>query len=226
MSYRVYFSLSSGLSKPVTVPKGTLKSIIERIQTTETDLGFETEQYRNNPKHWKNTEPREGVSDEVYCQAAEEHNRYVWWLYGLFERCFEIPTKDGEVITPEESTKFWHGLQIINVPHSRWTRDYFVNRMSTFYEVMRGREEEGIIFGASKLTEKQAAAVINIFSGILDTHDVRLDVPKGHDYLAAMDDGGYEWCEKCGAVTLDDAMGCDKKHCPIREEFEVGNDEE
>jgi len=224
MSYRVYFNLSAGLKEPITVPKGTLKDIYEHIKDAETQLGFETEQYRDNPKHWKSTQPKEGVSDDVYCQVAEEHNRFVRWLYELFGRCSETPSKDGEVITPEESARFWHGLADIVVPHSRWTRDYFVNRMNAFYEVMRGREEEGIIFEAPKLTEKQASAVINIFSSILDTHDVRLDVPKGHDYIAAMDDGGYAWCEKCGAVTWDDAMNCAKKNCPMREEFEIKGD--
>jgi hypothetical protein len=219
MSFKVYFNLSAGLKQPITVPKGTLKEIYEHIKDTETQLGFEMKQYKDNPKHWRSTQPKDGVSDDIYCQIAEEHNRFVRWLYELFERCSETPSKDGEIITPEESEGFWHGLVNIDVPHSRWTRDYFVNRMMAFYEVMRGRETEGIIFEAPKLTEKQASAVINIFSSILDNHDVRLDVPKGHDYLASMDDGGYYWCEKCGAVTEEDADNCTKRKCPIKAEW-------
>lgn len=226
MSYRVYFALSTGLSKSVTVPNGTLDRILGRIQKTEAELGLETDQYKNNPKHWRTTEPKEGITDDIYCQVAEEHNHFIRWLYNLLERCFEKPTEGGEVITPEQSMEFWHGLQTIDVPFPRWTRDYFVNRMSAFYDVMRGREEDGIIFDADPLTEKQAASVINIFSSVLDAHDVRLDAPKNRDYLAAMDDGGYAWCEKCGAVTWEDALNCDCEDCPVRAEYGIEDSDE
>lgn len=35
--------------------------------------------------------------------------------------------------------------------------------------------------------------------------------------LYRSDNGGYEWCEKCGAITYDDSMNCNKKKCPIQE---------
>ena len=58
----------------------------------------------------------------------------------------------------------------------------------------------------------------NIFSTFLDKDDRRLDVPKGYDYLASSYDGGYTWCEKCGAVLPEDADACRKRKCPIRAE--------
>ena len=66
----------------------------------------------------------------------------------------------------------------------------------------------------------------HIFSPILDSHDVRLDVPKGLDRLAASDDGGYWWCSKCGAVTLEHAEQCEKKNCPVREDLGIEDDDE
>lgn len=217
MSYRVFFSLSLGLKEPITVPKGTLKEIAERVKLTEQTLGFEVEQYLNNPKHWKNTEPKEGVSDKTLCDVAEEHNRFVRWLYYRFEEYSEKPAADGEVITPEDVVPFWHGLSIIDVPAYRWTGDYYRARMDAIYEAMRGRENEGIIFDSKPLRPKQAADVINLFAQWLDHDDLRLDVPKGCDQLASSADGGYEWCEKCGAVTWEHAEACRKRGCPLKE---------
>ena len=90
--------------------------------------------------------------------------------------------------------------------------------MEHLYEVMRGRKSEGVTFGEKALTTKQAAAVINIFSPYLDHDDRRLDVPNGYDYLASSYDGGYDWCEKCGAMRPEDADACRKRKCPIRAE--------
>ena len=91
--------------------------------------------------------------------------------------------------------------------------------MEVLYDVMRGNENEGITFGEKKLTPKQASAVVRLFSEFLDKHDRRLDVPNGHDYLASSYDGGYWWCEKCGAITYDDAESCGKRKCPYEIEF-------
>ena len=97
-----------------------------------------------------------------------------------------------------------------------------MEKMNHLYEVMRGRPDDGVSFDETPLTERQAAQVINIFSTYLDEHDMRLDVPRGHDYLASSYDGGYDWCEKCGcAVHPDDIGSCEKKKCPLREEREI-----
>jgi len=71
---------------------------------------------------------------------------------------------------------------------------------------------------AKALTPKQAAMVIRIFEQWLDPADLRLDVPKGYDHLESSYDGGYVWCEKCGAVSPDEAYSCKKRGCPIRDE--------
>jgi len=231
MSFRVFFALSTGLSKPITATPGTKKEILERVALTEKELGLETEQYGSNPKHWKSIgagpiQPREGVSDETFCAVAEEHNHYVRWLYERFSHWSESPVENGEVITPEESTIFWHGLKEIVVPPSRWTAEYYQARMEANYEALRGRESEGILFEEKPLTPRQAAAVISLFASYLDTHDLRLDVPKDCDRLASLTDGGCEWCEKCGAVTYEHVENCRKKKCPARDALGLEEDEE
>lgn len=210
MSFRVYFSMSTGLSKPITVQKGTLDRIGKDIHETEEALGIDLKEYRSKPK--------DGVSDERYCQVAEDHNIFVRWLYKHFESHSETPFPDGEVITPEQSTAFWCGLREIDVPLERWSRDYYVARMEEMYESLRGRGE-GYFLNSKPLTERQAADVICLFGQWLDTHDCRPDVPKGYDHLACSDDGGYYWCEKCGAVIEGDAANCRKRKCPIKEEW-------
>lgn len=129
-------------------------------------------------------------------------------------------TPPSEMLTPEDARTFWYGLQSLEVPIGRWTSDYYRARMEHLYEVMRGRENEGVTFDAKRLSPKQAAAVMNIFSTYVDPGDLRLDVPNGHDYLASSSDGGYEWCEKCGPAHPDDAQVCRRKACPIRDEEE------
>lgn len=219
MSYRVFFAMSSGLKEPITVPKGTLKEILDRVALTEKTLGLEVEQYQDNPKHWKDTKPKDGVSDETFCEVAEEHNRFVRWLYQRFEEYSKTPAADGETITIEDAASFWYGLSIIDVPAHRWTGDYYRERMEAIYEAMRGREGEGNVFDSKPLKPRQAADVINLFSQFLDHDDLRLDVPKDCDHLASLDDGGYEWCEKCGAVTYEHAELCRKRGCPLKELF-------
>lgn len=227
MSYQLYFALSLSLSKPITVPKGTLKEIMERIQLTEKELGYETEQVgTSNSKHWKRADVSThpvfigvvaGLTNEKFCEVAEGHNQFVRELYEDFARYSETPAIDGETITPEQSQEFWHGLQIIEVPASRWTGDYYRARMDALYEAMRGRDGEGMVFEARPLTPRQAADVINFLSSYLgDPDDLRLDVPRGCDYLASSADGGYEWCERCGAVTSEYAANCKRRKCPVK----------
>jgi hypothetical protein len=90
--------------------------------------------------------------------------------------------------------------------------------MEHLYEVMRGRESNGVTFDVKPLTEKQAAQVINLFSEFLDPDDLRLNVPDGRDYLASSADGGYEWCDKCFKPIAEDDTSCRRRKCPLREE--------
>ena len=228
MSYHVFFGFSSGLAEPIRVPVGTKKSIIEHVEEVESVLGLKRTKYEDNPVHWDHWDPeyRNGfpsVEDKTLCETVQYHNGWVRSLYRDFAEWSEKPFKSskghrGEWITPKDAQKFWHGLVELRVSTDRWTADYYIARMEHLYEVMRGRESEGVTFGTKALTTKQAAAVINIFSPYLDHDDRRLDVPNGYDYLASSYDGGYDWCEKCGAMRPEDADACRKRKCPIRAE--------
>ncbi|HAR46242.1 MAG TPA: hypothetical protein DCS05_08775 [Nitrospiraceae bacterium] len=221
MSYHVFFEFSEGLSAPLKVPKGTLASTLEHVQHIESALGFETEQYRDNPPRWKNKTPKPEVSDKDFCLEAEWHNRWVESLYHHFGEWSEKPVADGEEITPEDANSFWHALTMIDVPPSRWTEDYYRSRMTSLYEVMRGRENEGVSFNEKPLTPKQAGAVILLFETYLDAHDLRLDVPKGCDHLATSQDEGYEYCDKCGLVTREHFRDCKRRGCPVKKEYKA-----
>lgn len=199
MSFHVFFGMSTGLSKTIRVARGTLQTIREQVAHVEAALGITSSKYGDNPEHWNPMSKWAVVSDDVLCREAERHNRFVRWLYGRFEEWHDNPPTDGEEIAPEQAAECWRGLVMIVVPVERWTREYYCRRMEALYEVMRGQATEGMTFDARPLSVKQAAAVIRIFEQYLDAHDMQLDVPKGHDYLASPYDGGYVWCDRCGA---------------------------
>lgn len=157
--------------------------------------------------------PLGGWYENNFRQPSEESFRFMPNNYGK-------PPAPPETMTPADAQTFWHGLRQIEVPAERWTSDYYRDRMEHIYEVLRGREHEGVTFDSKGLSPKRAAAVINVFSEFLDSHDLRLDVPNGHDYLASSSDGGYDWCEKCGPAHPDDARVCRRKACPIQDEAE------
>ena len=222
MNFKVYFSMSTGLSESITVEKGTLARIRGRVSETEEILGLAVQQYKDNPPHWEGTQPRNEVSDEVYCQVAEAHNGFMRWLHCHLEKHADSPFPGGEVITPEQLARYWHGLREIDVPVQRWSRDYYVCRMEEAYESLRGRGE-AFTADSDPLTERQAADVICLFSQWLDAHDCRPDVPVGCDHLACSDDGGYCWCERCGPVTEMHVSICTETECPAREMEEDGD---
>lgn len=223
MSFHLFFLFTQGLSRPMQVPVGTLERILERIEDTETCLGITRSTYKDNPPHWQIPGDFGGATDEEICETAEAHNEFVRDLYRDFSAWSENPPSPSEMITPEQAREFWCGLRLITVEPERWTEEYYRSRMESIYETMRrGESDEGQVFDADPLTAKQANAVIALFSEHLDTHDIRLLVPKGHDHLASSHDGGYHWCEKCGeGITEDDAYECagNCKDCPLREIF-------
>lgn len=223
MSYHAFFTFSTGLAKPIRVPKGTTERCVAHVAKVEQTLGFEV---IDNPPRWKLTTPKDGVSDEVLCETARHHNAWIRHLYKDIEKWSKTILRgpDSERMTPKDAAQFWRGLQDIQVPPERWTADYYRNRMEHIYEVLRGNASEGVTFNAKKaLTPKQAAAVILLFSEYLDKNDLRLDVPNGHDQLKSSDDGGYSWCDKCGPIDEydigDRVAHCRRKECPIREEY-------
>lgn len=203
MSFHVFFSMSTGLNTTLFVPNGTKAELRTHIAEVEAILKLKTTKYKDNPKHWDHGDFND-LDDELLCNTIEQHNRWVIATYHQFAQWSKNPVKSGETITPQYAKRFWHGLELLTVPIGRWTGSYYVSRMEVMYEVLRGREMEGENLNAKALTPKQAAAVINSFSQYLDTHDRRLDVPKGYDHLASSYDGGYRWCDKCGAIHPDD----------------------
>lgn len=257
MSYTTFFTFSSGLSRTMSVPSGTLQAIQDHVAWVEGKLKIETEEYQGETR-WKSLSHPfgEGVSNETLCEVASEHNQWVRWLHERFGEWSEARRKkkspegvwekqawrDGrwgivtvgrkefpapEKLTPKQAQTFWRALNEIHVPVSRWTRKFYVDRMNHLYEVMRGREHEGVTFNARRqLSPKQAAAVVMLFAEHLDDKDMRLDVPNGRDYLASSYDGGYDWCEKCGPVHPDDVGGCRRKACPLRAERDADEPEE
>jgi len=219
MGYKCFFTMSAGISKTIIVPKGTIADALERIEEVENTLGIKREKFLKNPTRWAWNNYKD-IPDEVLCKVAEKHNDWVRSFYNTLERYSVDAFFIGEKLTPKIFSKILVGLNFIEVPPERWTGDYYTERMKTLYEVMRGRECEGISFDTKPLTEKQAANVILLFSEFLDHHDRRLDVPKGRDYLASSYNGGYDWCEKCGAITYEDAQNCETKKCPLLKEYE------
>lgn len=214
MSFAVFFDFSTGLANTIMVPLGTLRRMLDHIEEVERTLKLKRIRYQENPVYWEGSD-FSGIADEVVCKAVEEHNRVVMHFYDQLSEWGEKPVADGEPLTPEDAQRFWHGLTLLRISPHRWTRDYYVARMESLYDVMRGRESAGMTFDEKALTPKQAAAVIRIFDQYLDKHDMRLDVPNGHDHLASSYDGGYSWCEKCGPMKWDDAMDCKRMKCPL-----------
>lgn len=220
MSYRVFFAFSVGLKEPLSVPAGTKARCLAHVEETETTLGLKRERYRDNPIHWASRGRFDGIDDDVLCGTVTEHNRWVRWLYGALAEWSTTPVEGGETLTPEDAAEFWHGLELLTVPSERWNSEYYRARMECLYEVMRGRETEGVSLDEKALTPKQAGAVIRLFSEFLDPGDLRLEVPRGCDLLADSDE--YRWCERCGAVDdIDGGMdveNCRKRGCPLKRE--------
>lgn len=215
MSYHVFFGFSTGLAHALRVPLGTRQALIGHVEAIEARLDLKRTRYEDNPLHWDRS-GMEKIADEIVCDAVETHNAWVRRVYAQFEAWARSPVPDGEVLTPQAAEAFWHGLEILSVDPSRWTAEYYRARMASLYEVMRGREDAGVTLDAKALTPRQAAAVIRLFAEFLDRNDLRLDVPAGHDHLAALQDGGYDWCERCGQPkTIEDGLACRRRKCPL-----------
>lgn len=222
MSYQVFFSFSVGLSKTLMVPKGTLAKINAHCDQVEKNLTLaEYKGLDDIWSHWSKREAYKRITDELLCETATSHNGFIEWLYRALANWSKNPVADGEELTPEQSVTFWKKLDTITVESDRWTRDYYKDQMEHLYEVMRGRPNCGTSFDEKALTAKQANNVIRLFSTYLDTHDIRLEVPNGYDQLESSDDGGYEWCEKCGPMYYEDARQCRKRKCPLVAEYKA-----
>lgn len=226
MSYAILFDFSSGLSRPLTAPAGTLARIRAHVAHIESTLGLRAERYLDNPAHWARTDFA-GVDDRVLCDEARAHNTWVLHLYEDFGRWHASPASaPHETITPEESTAFWHALRRIDVPRERWTEEHYIAEMEHLYEVLRGRPNGGVTSDVRPLSPEQAGAVIRLIEPYCGVGDPRLEVPKGNDYLATSDD--YVWCSTCGrGVEIDDGTGlpedarrCRRRGCEAKAELE------
>jgi len=221
MSVRVFFSFSTGILKPIKAPRGTLQRLLAHVEEVEATLGLTRERYADNPIHWGGDAKRlgfPGVDDELLCKTVAAHNAWARQLYDDIERWQRDPPAPEETITPEDAAKFWHALEDLNVSPERWTAEYYRKRMEHAYEVMRGRESEGVDWNGKPLTPKQAGGVIWLFEHIYGGHGLDLEVPRGCDQLLSSYDGGYDWCERCGAVLPEDGQACRKRKCPIRQQ--------
>jgi hypothetical protein len=222
-SFHTFFTFTQGLKSAVMVPHGTIRSCQRHVTEVERVLGFRKTRYKKNPAHW-DKRVRVDVTDEVFCETATNHNRWVVHFYeDLAKWSADKPSGEVEKLTNRIAQTFWHGLEPIVVPVQRWTNDYYRDRMEHVYDVMRGREDEGASLGTEPLTTRQAAGVVILFAEFLDRGDIRLDVPNGYDDLRASYDGGYDWCETCGPMVWEDVGDCRKRRCPLRAEWREQN---
>jgi hypothetical protein len=175
MSVHVFFSLSSGLSAPLFVPKGTKQACVDHVLEVEKTLNIPRTKFKDNPEHWNTASDWnvKAIDDELLCETVTQHNQWVRTLYESFGQWSKAPVSDGEQLTPEDAQAFWFGLVILEAPLEKWTEDYYRNRMEHLYEVMRGRPSEGEYFDAEALSLRQAAEVIVLFSQFLDGGDIR-----------------------------------------------------
>lgn len=216
MSFRVFFDFSAGISRPLIVPAGTYDRMMSHVAKTESALGIEREEYNGEIRwnHWPLVKKTSEISDDLYCQVVEEHNKTVRWFYGVLSAASSnVASATTEVLTPEMAQDFWLGLGQLTVPIERWSKEYYRARMDAVYECLRGHESEGMTFDSEPLSPSQAGDVIVLFSQWLDRGDIRLAVKKGADHLSSSYWGEYEWCSGCGAVDASEITWDEEADC-------------
>src|ERR1017187_4718801 len=244
MSCHVFFGFSTGLTKAMTVPKGTRARILDDIRVIEETLGltrtptYTPEGEKQRPGwHW------DKVSEAIFATAGpeidsklpqwwladrermawqvREHNSFVQRLYSeLGEWNKKKPVGKCEKITPKQAEEFWGGLAEIELPRKLWTEDYFRDHMGHLFLVLTKGESRGVSLDCKPFSLEQAGALILLFEDALDEwgYDLRFAVPLDEDlnpfcFLATSNDGGYDWCSKCGPILTDDFHArCEK--CP------------
>lgn len=215
VSHHVMFSFSTGLNKSIKVPKGKCEEIKAAVEWITKEAGLEVEKYMENPPHWKSYTPAKNIKDNRACELVRDHNAWVQRLYKNIAEWSKNPPKDYEEMTPEFASSIWYGLDTLDIPISRWSKEYYKQEMQELFDIMTGSEDFPTEWGEKKLTPKQAAAVIHLFEEYLDEHDIRLELPKGGDTL--LDSDEYFWCENHGAIPHDEAEETKrgKIRCPI-----------
>lgn len=198
MWMKTYFQLSSGLAKTIQVPVGTCAALKQHFEEVTKKLKLEVVQYKNNPPHWNRYTAAKDVPDYIAGKTILAHNRFVRELHRDLAAWSEKPPNEPtEDLTPEFAQQIWYGFSMLELTYDRWVKDVYVEEMETIFDVLQGKEANGISFSAEPLTAKQAAEVIGLFSAYFDKDDVRLEVPNGCDFLVTNDE--YLWCPSHGA---------------------------
>lgn len=202
-SYHSFFMFQTSLKNPMKVQIGTCEKIREHVEHITEECGLKIEQFEDNSPHWERYEPSDSVDDKTASNLVRQHNGWVEWLYGRLAEWSKNPPKEYEEMTPEFAETVWHGFSKLHLPVERWSADYYQEEMQRLFDVMRGEDDDEIIWNGDPLTPRQAAEVINLFDMYLDKHDVRLELPQGwDDQLLNADE--YAWCPEHGAIPVDD----------------------
>jgi len=243
------FLFSTGLKNPMLVEEGFLVKAEAHLEWVTDSLGLTVEVRAPSDVHpygsryWIRSKMAD-VPDETLCDVAKEHSEWIEDIQRQLTKWNETPpVGKTETLEPKDCALFWYGFERIQVPHERWTRDYYIWRMQQAYSCMRGNIVEGCTMAT--LSAEQAGSVIWMLSELLhlDPHDTRMEVVKewvrgkgkpwgrlGRSRLKCMDElqpsggydgNGYVWCENCGAVDQDDMgeTGCPRRKCPVRVEL-------
>lgn len=141
--FHTFFMFSTGLAKPLVVPKGTVDRIIEQGERTQRMLlGLRPGEWHSAEKRMRHHTPDEvraaqgphkyqptdeecapgrpyalEVRGKTLCDAYEQHNGFVQDIYRLFEDASGRSPEDAgdtfEVVTPEQARTFWPFLSMI-----------------------------------------------------------------------------------------------------------------
>jgi hypothetical protein len=210
MSYHVYFAFSTGLSKPLRVPEGTLADLWSKIERVESVLGLErTPSYTPEGEDqrpgwsWRSVEKciraklgerpehhlaaREWDSDrERMAEVIEWHNDFVRRLYddfGKWSTDLKGKRKGVEVISLEAAAEFWGGLKILEFPRDLWTERCFENHMEHLFTLISKRKSQGMSLDCEAFSDKQKSALIWLLEGELDQwgFDMCFEIPLSAD---------------------------------------------
>lgn len=217
MPVRTLFSMVDSFAQDMVVLKGTVERVIQHRDLVENTLGLKRSERGSG---WDRLIPTKDIGDEAFCDTVSGWNAFVIELFNDLERWTNDPPKeDTEVFTVQQSKDLFPFLVIIDVPVERWTKSYFRSQMEMLYAVLRGDDRHELVLGEKAMTASQAGAVINLVSHMIDDHGLELAVLRAEDSLVSVsgEDDGIEWCERCGAVRIEDGARCKKKVCPVRD---------
>jgi hypothetical protein len=207
MSYHVFFSFSTSLSKPQRVPKGTLERIWGRIKYTEEKLGLKrTPSYtpegeaqrpgwhwedpakdmlahagpeidHNLPQWWLADRERDARIADM-ARAVRLHNDEVRWLYADLQKR-KWKRGETETITVAQSVEFWGGLQILDLPRDLWDREHYTDHMEHLHELLTTGSSRGVFLHCKPFNPKQAGELLMLFEDEIDQwgFDARFAIP-------------------------------------------------